>query len=58
MFFEVNYNNPPTLPLCVIFREIDILLNYGSHQKWCEILRKNVLSRVVHAISDVIRIQR
>ena|GEM_PF-3831480 len=27
---------------------------FGPHQKWCEILRKNVLSRVVHAISGVI----
>ena len=27
----------------------------GPHRKWCEILRKNVLSCVVHTISGVIR---
>jgi len=31
---------------------------YGSRQKWREMLRKNVLSRVVHTISGVVRIQR
>jgi len=28
---------------------------FGSHQRWCEILHKNVLSCVVHTISGVIR---
>jgi len=27
---------------------------FGPHQKWCEMLRKNVFSRVVHIISDVL----
>jgi len=39
-----------------IFRT-DQKLNFvsGPHQKWCEMLRKNALSRVVHAISGVIQ---
>jgi len=35
---------------------IRCILNYGSHQKWCEMSRKDILSRVVHTISGVIRI--
>ena len=34
---------------------VELLFEYGSHQKWCEMLRRNVLSCVVHIISDVIR---
>jgi len=47
-----------------IIRCVGVICNYdfmtdtdfafGPHQKWCELLRKNVLSRVVHAISGVI----
>jgi len=33
---------------------MDAIFTFGSHQKWCEMLHKNVLSCVVHAISDVI----
>gem|GEM_PF-4763805 len=31
---------------------------FGSHQKWCEIPRKNVLSCIVHTISGVIPLER
>ena len=31
------------------------ILASGPHQKWCELFRKNVPSRVVHAISGVVR---
>jgi len=39
------------LRLANLFFKLWIL---GPHQRWCEMLRKNVLSRVVHAISGVI----
>gem|GEM_PF-4983868 len=41
--------------LTLIYCFLKSCLVFGSHQRWCEMLHKNVLSRVVHTISGVIR---
>jgi len=50
----LSLQNQKDSPFCIFLLHLEAKPAFGPHQRWCEMLHKNVLSRVVHTISGVI----